>query len=145
MKVILLKDVKKQGKKDDIIEVSDGYATNFLIKKGLAVAYTKTSSKILKENLETREKLEQEEIAKCKKIKEKLAKENLEFVFKSGKDGKLFGTVSAKQIADELKSKGYNIDKKSIILNEKLNSLGVYNVEISLHKKVKAIVKVHIS
>lgn len=145
MKVILLKDVKKQGKKDDIIEVSDGYATNFLIKKGLAVAYTKTSSKILKENLETREKLEQEEIAKCKKIKEKLAKENLEFVFKSGKDGKLFGMVSAKQIADELKSKGYNIDKKNIILNEKLNSLGVYNVEISLHKKVKAIVKVHIS
>ena len=145
MKVILLKDVKKQGKKDDILEVSDGYAMNFLIKKGLAVPYTKTSSKILKDELDTREKEENAEILRCKKIKEKLEKENVEFVFKSGKDGKLFGAVSSKQISDELKKKGYDIDKKNIVLKEKINNLGVYNVEINLHKKVKAKVKVHIS
>ena len=145
MKVILLKDVKKQGKKDDILEVSDGYAMNCLIKKGLAVPYTKTSSKILKDELDTREKEENAEILRCKKIKEKLEKENVEFVFKSGKDGKLFGAVSSKQISDELKKKGYDIDKKNIVLKEKINNLGVYNVEINLHKKVKAKVKVHIS
>ena len=144
MKVILLKDVKKQGKKDDIIEVSDGYATNFLIKNNLAVAYTKKSKQILEDDLSLRQETEEKNIEKCKKIKRKLEKENFDFVFKSGKDGKLFGTVSTKQIADELKKKGYDIDKKLIVMDTKITSLGTYKIKINLHKKVQAVIDIHI-
>jgi len=144
LKVILLKDVKKQGKKDDIIEVSDGYATNFLIKNNLAVAYTKKSKQILEDDLSLRQETEEKNIEKCKKIKRKLEKENFDFVFKSGKDGKLFGTVSTKQIADELKKKGYDIDKKLIVMDTKITSLGTYKIKINLHKKVQAVIDIHI-
>ena len=144
MKVILLKDVKKQGKKDDIIEVSDGYATNFLIKNNLAVAYTKKSKQILESDLNKRSEDEKQEIARCKKVKEKIEKEDFSFVVKSGKDGKLFGTISTKQIADEIKKKGYDVDKKAIVMDNKITSLGTYKVIINLHKKVQATIDIHI-
>lgn len=144
MKVILLKDVKKQGKKDDIIEVSDGYATNFLIKNNLAVAYTKKSKQILESDLNKRSEDEKQEIARCEKVKEKIEKEDFSFVVKSGKDGKLFGTISTKQIADEIKKKGYDVDKKAIVMDNKITSLGTYKVIINLHKKVQATIDIHI-
>ncbi len=144
MKVILLKDVKKQGKKDDIIEVSDGYATNFLIKNNLAVAYTKKSKQILESDLSKRSEDEKQEIARCEKVKEKIEKEDFSFVVKSGKDGKLFGTISTKQIADEIKKKGYDVDKKAIVMDNKITSLGTYKVIINLHKKVQATIDIHI-
>jgi len=144
LKVILLKDVKKQGKKDDIIEVSDGYATNFLIKNNLAVAYTKKSKQILESDLNKRSEDEKQEIARCEKVKEKIEKEDFSFVVKSGKDGKLFGTISTKQIADEIKKKGYDVDKKAIVMDNKITSLGTYKVIINLHKKVQATIDIHI-
>lgn len=144
MKVILLQDVKKQGKKDEIIEVSDGYATNFLIKNKLAVPYTKTSKNILDSELDQRAKDEAALIAECKKMKEKLESMDFSFTFKSGKDGRLFGTVSSKQLADELKQNGFDIDKKQIVLDTKIDTLGVYNIKINLHKSVSATIKVHI-
>lgn len=144
MKVILLQDVKKQGKKDDIIEVSDGYATNYLIANKLAVPYTKTSKTILNNELDKRANDEAARIKECQKLKEKMEKDDFSFVFKSGKDGRLFGTVSSKQLAEELKKRGYNVDKKMIKMNLKIDSLGVYNVDIELHKSVTATIKVHI-
>lgn len=144
MKVILLKDVKKQGKKDDVIEVSDGYANNYLIKNKLAVAYTKTSKNILKSEIDLREQNEKELIEKCEKIKKELESREFSFVFKSGTDGKLFGTVSTKSLSDELKKCGFSIDKKDIELPIKIDTLGVYNVNIHLHKKVVATIRVHI-
>lgn len=144
MKVILLQDVKKQGKKDDVIDVSDGYATNFLIKNKLAVPYTKTSKNILETELDKRAADEEALIAECKKMKEKLEKDNFSFTFKSGADGKLFGTVSTKQLSEELKKKGYDIDKKQIDMPIKIDTLGVYNIKLNLHKKVSATIKVHI-
>lgn len=144
MKVILLQDVKKQGKKDDIIEVSDGYATNFLIKNKLAVQYTKTSKNILNEELDKRFEDEARLIEECKIIKEKLEKKEFKINLKSGKDGKLFGTVSTKFLADELKKQGYSIDKKKIELKNKIDTLGVHEVKIQLHKKVCATLRIQI-
>ena len=104
MKVILLKDVKKQGKKDDIIEVSDGYANNYLIKNKLAVAYTKTSNQILNQELETRKEEEQKRIDEFNKIKAKLENKDITFKVKTGEHDRVFGNISTKQISDELKS-----------------------------------------
>ena len=144
MKVILLQDVKKQGKKDEIIEVSDGYATNFLFKNKLAVPYTKTSNKILKNEIDTRNKEEEKLIKECEIIKKKLEKENISFNVNSGKDGKIFGTVSNKQISEEFNKKGYKIDKKQIDVPIKIDSLGTYIINVNLHKKVVAKVNIKI-
>ena len=142
MKVILLQDVKKQGKKDQIIEVSDGYARNFLIKNGLAVAATETSRNRLAKELDTRKQEEDARIKECKEIAEKLKKEEVIIKVKTGEQDKVFGTVSSKQICEELKKKGYNIDKKKILVTYPIDVLGTHNVKIELHKKVEGEIKV---
>ena len=142
MKVILLKDVKKQGKKDDILEVSDGYANNYLIKNGYAVAYSKTSKSVLDKEINKREVAEQKRIDEFNIIKSKLENKTLEFKVKVGKEDKVFGTISSKQISDKLKEMGYKIDKKCINIPTPISSLGITLVEIELHKKVKFNIKI---
>ena len=142
MKVIFIKDLKNQGKRDEIKEVSDGYATNFLIKNGYAVRYTKASNERLHDDIKDREIKEAKDIEEANKIKQKLAKENIIFNVKTGKDGKVFGNISTKQIGEKLADLGYNIDKKKITLDTTLNTLGVHSVEINLHKKVVATLKI---
>ena len=142
MKVILLQDVKKQGKKDQIIDVSDGYARNFLIKNGLAVAATTTSKKALDRELDKRKAAEEAFIEECKIIAEKLKSTEVVIKVKTGDQDKVFGTVSSKQICEELKNKGFNIDKKKISLTYAIDSLGTHNVKIELHKKVTAEIRV---
>lgn len=144
MKVIFLKDLKKQGKKNEIKEVSDGYATNFLIKNGYAVKYTKTSGDKLDAQIEN-DKIEDENNTKeAIKIKNKLEKEKIVFKVKCGKDGKVFGTISSKQICDKLNLLGYDIDKKKIIINNSLSSLGFFDVDVVLYKKVVATIKIEL-
>lgn len=144
MKVILLQDVKKQGKKDEIIEVSEGYANNFLIKNGLALPANEGNKKQLNRQLEQKKQDEEALIESCQKIATRLKKETLEFFVKSGNDGKIFGNISSKQICDELKKLEYDIDKKKIMLDLPIDSLGVHIVKIELHKKVIAEIKVNV-
>ncbi|HIS86621.1 MAG TPA: 50S ribosomal protein L9 [Candidatus Caccenecus avistercoris] len=136
MKIILLEDVRKVGKKDQILEVSDGYANNYLIKNKLAVPLTKRSKEVLDNRLDKEAKFEEEKVEALNKIKKELEKKSIDFQVKTGAQDKVFGKISTKQIADKLKEMGYNIDKKCILLDGDLDTLGVHEVEIKLHKKV---------
>ena len=144
MKVILLQDVKKQGKKDEIINVSDGYANNFLIAKGLAVPYNEANKNKLERDINKREQAEEKLIEDMTLLKNKLEKTNIKFKVKTGKDGRMFGTISSKQISDELKKLGYEIDKRKISCDHTIESLGTHIVDIELHKKVIAKININI-
>lgn len=135
MKVIFLKDVKKQAKKDEIKEVKDGYA-NFLIAQKLAVPYTQTSVSVLNSEIKAREDAENKFIEECNKIKDKLNEKIITFKVKVGKNDKVFGNITTKQISDELTKLGYNIDKKKLQSDSEINTLGIHNVKVTLHKKV---------
>ncbi|MBE6152204.1 MAG: 50S ribosomal protein L9 [Firmicutes bacterium] len=144
MKVIFLKDLKNQGKKGEIREVKDGYGKNFLIKNGYAVMATETGVKRLNEENEQARQKELENIKNCNQMKEKLEKLTLKFKVKTGTQDRVFGTVSTKMIAEELKKQNFNIDKKTIKLDNPLSSLGFHNVKIELHKEVIAQLKVEL-
>ena len=136
MTIILIDNVKGTGKKDEVKEVKDGYGS-FLIKNKKAVLYSTKSNEVLNTQIKDRNDKEEQLILECTNIKNKLEKDTLEFLVKTGNDGKVFGSISSKQISEELKKKGYNIDKK-LIDRENLNTLGSHTVTINLHKKVVA-------
>ena len=142
MKVIFIKDLKKQGKVNEIKEVSDGYATNFLIKNGYAVKYTKTSNEILNTSIKNAALEEEKNIKEATKLKNELEKKEIVFNVKSGAEGRTFGTVSTKQISEKLNELNYKIDKKQIEVDVPLNVIGTHFVKINLHKKVTCNLKV---
>lgn len=141
MKVIFIKDVKGQAKKDEIKDVKDGYA-KFLISSKAAVLYTEKSKEILNTEINKREKEEKQNKDNAKEIKKDLEKTTLTFKVNTGKEDKVFGTISTKTIALELSKKGFNIDKRKINLEEELASLGTHYIDIELYKGVVAKVKV---
>ena len=143
MKVIFLKDVKKQGKSGDILNVKDGYGT-FLINKGEAVLATTNSVDRLDRENKEKEKQELNLIKKCEEIKKRIEKLTITFKVKTGEQDRVFGSISAKQIVEELKGKGYEIDKKQIKINNAISSLGFHTVDIELHKKVVAKLKIEL-
>ena len=141
MKVILLNDVPKLGKKGEIKEVADGYGRNFLIARGLAVQESSASKKILDEQNKKAAEQDAENRTKANELKEQLAKMCLEFKVKA-KDGKVSGSVSGKQIEEALASKNVTIDKRKIKDSSPLNELGTYDVKIELYKDIIGIIKV---
>ncbi|MDD3392299.1 MAG: 50S ribosomal protein L9, partial [Bacilli bacterium] len=144
MKVIFLKDVKNQGKKGEIKEVSDGYGKNFLIKNGFAVLLTKTSAQKLEEANLKEDLKEKELYDEAIEIKKILEKTKLTFYVKTGKEDKIFGKISSKQIEQALKQKKIDIDKKKIKLKEDIISLGYHEVEICLYSNVIATLKLEL-
>lgn len=145
MKVIFIKDLKGQGKKKDIKEVSDGYAMNYLIKNGYAVKYTKTSNEILNNEIKNEKELFELNTKNANIIKEKIEKEEVTFIVKSGTNNKIFGSISTKQIIDELNKLGYsNIDKRKILIDNPITSLGTHIVKIELFKDVIANIKIKV-
>lgn len=143
MKVILLSDVPKVGKKGEIKEVADGYARNFLIARGLAVQESNASKKILEKQNEEAAKLDEQKRKEAKALGEELAKKTLIFKVKA-KDGKVSGSISTKQIEEELKKEGIVIDKRKIKDNEPLNALGTYDIRVELYKDVIGKIKVRL-
>lgn len=144
MKVIFIKDLKGQGKKGDVKEVKAGYGQNFLIKNGYAILASSSNVKHLDTENRKKEKELELLIKECEEIKRELEKKVLIFKVKTGKGDKVFGSVSVKQIVSELKKLGFEINKKMILIDEPLTSLGVHRVTIELHKQVKAIINIKI-
>ncbi len=130
MKVILLADVKGTGKKNDVIEVSDGYARNCLLKKKLAIEATSTEINAVQNKLKAQEFHKAEEIKKWKELAAKMKNAEVKCSVKCGENGKIFGSVTSKEIAEKLAESGYDIDKKKIILKEPIKTPGNYVVEV---------------
>lgn len=144
MKVIFIKDLKKQGKKGEIKEVKDGYGQNFLVRNGYAIIANEENLKKYAREQQKQAKQEQDDIAKCNEIKQLLEKSTINIKVKTGAQDKVFGSVSTKQIITELKKLNFEIDKNKVKLLQPLTSLGTHLVEIELHKQVKATIKVNL-
>ena len=144
MKVILTKDVKSQGKKGDVINVSDGYANNFLFKNGLAVPANQANVNTNNKQKEAEAKRIAEETSAAKADAEKMKSMELVFSIEVGANGKAFGSISGKEIAEELSKKGIVVDKKAVVLNSAIKMIGVYDVEVKLYKGVSGKVKVNV-
>lgn len=146
MKVIFLKDVKGKGKKGDIKNVADGYAHNYLFKTGTAIEATPANLKNMEAQKRKEEKLAQEELEEAKKLKEKLENITVEIKAKSGQDGRLFGSITSKQISEQLKkSFQIQVDKRKIELPDAIRTLGYTKVPVKLHHDVTAVLNVHVS
>ncbi len=144
MKVILLQDVKKVGRKGEVVEVSDGYASNFLFPRKLAVKKTDKSTEILEQQKEDARLLLEKQKEEALKIKEQLANIVVEFTLKSN-NGKVFGSVSFKQVEEELKAKhNIVIDKRKITTKGPVDQLGYTKLNIELFKGVIGIITVHV-
>lgn len=146
MKVILLKDVKNVGKKDQVVEVSQGYGANYLIRQGLAVMYTSGSKNILNKQVQERADEEEKRKQEALKISEQLKDITLEFSAQGAKDGRMIGTISPKQICEELLRKyNINIDKRKFIDKFPVNAFGFTRLKIEIYKGVVGTVNVHVS
>ena len=145
MKVILKQDVKGQGKKGEVADVSEGYARNYLLKKNLAVEASKGNLRDLEATQKKQKEREQEELEQAKKFKEQLEKTDVELTAKAGEGGRLVGAVSTKQIAEKLKSMNMKVDKRKIEIDQPIRSLGYTKVPIKIHPEVTAVVNVHVT
>ncbi len=146
MKVVLLKDVKSQGKKDEIINVSDGYARNYLIPRGLAV---EADAKVMNE-IKNREASKQHKIslekAAANETKEKLETIVVKLRGKAGEDGKLYGSVTSADIADALKEQfGIEVDKRKIVIDNPVKSFGTYSFNVKLYQDIIGAINIVVS
>ena len=145
MKVILLEDVKSLGKKGEIVNVNDGYARNFILPKKLGLEATSKNLNDLKLQKQNDEKVAQEKLDAAKALAEEIKEKSITVKIQAGVEGKVFGSISSKEIATEAKKQlNMDIDKKKIVIPDAIMSLGTYNVNIKLHKDVTATLTVKV-
>ena len=145
MKVILTQDIKGVGKKDEIINANDGYARNFLLPRKMAVEANSKNMSLLQGRKDSANFKKEQEKENALKVQEKLSKIILKIKVKAGENGKIFGSITSKEIATELKNQ-YNIeiDKKKILLKESIKELGIFNIEIKLYEGIIGKLKIDI-
>jgi large subunit ribosomal protein L9 len=137
MEIILKQDIQNLGQKDDIIKVKDGYARNFLIPQGMAISATESAKKILAETTKQRAHKESKIKAEAQVIESKIQNLKLSIGAKTSTTGKIFGSINTIMIAEAIKDKGFDIDRKNIIINEEhIKEVGSYKAKIKLHKEV---------
>ena len=146
MEVILLQDVKTLGKKGDRVTINDGYARNYVLPKKLAIEATARNLNDLKLQKANEDKIAAQKLEEAKQLAIKIEEKPVVISVKTGEGGKIFGSVSTKEIAEAAKAQlGYELDKKKMQLPEAIKSLGTYNVPIRLHQKVTAELKVKVT
>lgn len=146
MKIILQQDEKKLGKKGDLVEVSEGYARNYILPKKIGVEATPANMNDLKLKKANDEKIAREQLAAAKELAEQLAEKIVEVKVKAGEGGKTFGSVSAKEVSIALKAQyGIDVDKKKLQLPEALKNLGSYEVAVRLHPQVTGKITVKVT
>ncbi|MEK4734617.1 MULTISPECIES: 50S ribosomal protein L9 [unclassified Paenibacillus] len=145
MRVIFIKDMKGQGKKGQIKEVSDGYAANFLLPRGVARPATEGNMKTLENQNAAEEKRKQEEKEEAQALGKKLEETTVQLKAKAGEGGRLFGAITSKQIAEAVAKTGIKLDKRKIELEEPIRTLGVTQMTVKLHPEVKATLKVQVT
>ena len=138
MKVILLQDVKGQGKKGEVVEVNEGYARNFLIKKGFAEAATANKLNDLTQKKAAADYHKAEEVKATKALAEEIKGKSFTVKIKAGQNGKVFGSVTGANVSDALQSAGYTVDKKKIVLPQPIKTLGTYDIELKLMEGVSS-------
>ena len=145
MKVVLLKDVKGQGKKDAVVNVSDGYARNFLLPKGLATEATKSAINEMKGKADAKAYREEKELEAAKELAAKIESVSVTIESKSGDNGKLFGSITSGDVADSLKMQGHIVvEKKKIVLHDPIKSVGEYQIPVKVHAGISATLKVSV-
>lgn len=146
MEIILLEDVKSLGKKGEKIKVNDGYARNFILPKKLGIEATAKNLNDLKLKNANEEKIAKEKLEEAKSLAAEIEKKKVELSIKAGKDGRAFGSVSTKEIAQAAKEQlGYDLDKKKMQLSEPIKSAGIFQVPVRIHPQVTAQLKVQVS
>ena len=145
MQVILLQDVKGQGKKGDLVDVNEGYARNFLIKKGFAEVATPNKINDLKQKKAAADFHKQEEIKAMRALAAELKGKTFTLKIKVGQGGKVFGSVTGATIAEAMTVAGYDVDKKKIVLESPIKAVGVYDVDIKLLEGISTKIKVQVS
>jgi len=145
MEVILREDVDKLGSRGELVKVSSGYARNFLLPKRLAVAATDSNKKIVEQERQAHLRREAKEVSDASDLGKMMANVSVTIAQKAGENDQLFGSVTTKDIAESLEKQGYTIDRRKIVLDEPIKTLGEYKVPIRLHKDVTAEITVHVT
>lgn len=146
MKIVLLQDVKDLGKKDQLVNVSDGYARNFLFPRKLAAEATSGKLKEIEDKKSSEKKKKEKELEAAKELAHKLGKLEINFKTKAGENGKLFGSITGKDVADAIKSQhGIEVDKKKVVLHDAIKALGTYQVEVKVYPEISAKINVKVT
>jgi large subunit ribosomal protein L9 len=144
MEVILREDVEKLGNRGQIVKVANGYARNFLLPRRLAVAATQANMKIVAQERDAALRREAKEIGDAQELAKLVGAVSLTFTQKAGENGQLFGSVTAKDIAEQLEKKGFTIDRRKVVLDEPIKTTGDFKVQVKLHREVSVDVPVQV-